>query len=309
MATYSTATLLDTIKRKAFIPNLQSTFTDTDLLAIADEEIFNTILPAIMNTREEYYVNCDQRPLNTNVSVPYPIPSRAVGMGVREISVTVGGVERNIPRRSIEDKVFADNAGFLDGFYLKNNDIYVLGRQSGTLNIYYYLRPNRLVSTTEATTITGINQGTNTITVNNVPAGWITGTKLDVINHNPGFETKHLENSIASISSTDIILADTLPTYADNSLTISTGNWVSVAETSPVPQVPLEFFQYLGEAVTAYIMESLGDQEGYQRAQQRMQMMMDTAQRTISPRVDGESKKAVPRKNRGTNTYNNWKWY
>lgn len=309
MPSYTTATLLDTIKRKAFIPSIQTTFTNTDLLAIATEEMHNTLLPAIMNTREEFYVVKETLPRVSGVKqMQYDIPSRAIGMSLREVSTTIGGVERNMPRLEIEDKIYDDFSSNSYGFYIKNNSIITFGSQVGDLNLYYYLRPGDLVETTAATTIVSVDSANKQITVNNIPSGWAVGNKLDVINHNPGFDTKMIGNEITDITGTVITFADDFPTKPDASQILTANMWVAQESTSPVPQIPVEFFQYLGESVTAYVMESQGDEEGYQRAQQRMKMMLESAQKTISPRVDGESKKFVPRRNRGRFTYNTWRY-
>lgn len=309
MPSYTTANLLDTIKRKAFIPAVQTTFSNTDLLAIATEEMHNTLLPAIMNTREEFYVVKETTPLVPNVrQMQYDIPSRAIGMALREVSMTIGGVERNMPRLEIEDKVYDDISSNSYGFYIKNNSIITLGTQQGDLNLYYYLRPGDLIETTSATTIVAVDYANKQLILNNIPTGWVAGDYLDIINHKPGFDTKMISNQITDITSTTVTFASDFPTKADGSETLTAGMWAAQESTSPVPQIPVEFFQYLAEAVTAYIMESQGDQEGYARAQQRMEKMLKSAQKTISPRIDGESKKIVPRFNRGRFNQNSWRY-
>lgn len=307
MANYTTADLLAQIKRKAFIPSSQVTFTDSELLSVATDEIHNTILPAVMNTREEYYVYLQQNTLD-GVTKKFSIPSRAIGLGLREIAVVVGGIEKNLPRYDIEDKIYDDKSGILYGYYLQNNSVNILGRQDGTLNLYYYLRPGQLVETSEAAQVTAVDLNANTITVDTLPTNLTVGAKLDVISYQPGFDVKVLSNQIAAIIGTTITLTDTLPTLENGASSTVVGDWVCLEDTSPVPQMPVEFFQYLAEAVTAYIMESLGDTEAYERAQGRMRQMLENAQKTISPRVDGQSKKLVPRRNRGSNSYSHWRW-
>ena len=250
MANYTTASLLDQIKRKAFIPSSQSTFTDAELLGVATDEIHNTILPAVMNTREEFYVYLKQHTLDGTIK-RFTIPSRAVGMSLREVSVVVGGSERNVPRYDIEDKVYSDTSGTLYGYYLQNNSVHVLGNQAGDLNLYYYLRPGQLVETSQATTTVAVDLVANTITVNNLPTGWTVGTKLDIISYEPGFDAKSLSNAITAINGTILTFADPLPTNEAGSSTVVSGDWLSLEDTSPVPQMPVEFFQYLAEATTA----------------------------------------------------------
>lgn len=308
MASYTTDDLLDQIKRKAFIPDSQATFTDAELLGVATDEIHNTILPDVLSTREEYYVYKQDLNLVQGIT-EFPIPDRAVGMRLREVSMVVGGVERNLPRYDIEDRAYDDAAGRLYGFYLQNNTINIFGNETGTLRLYYYLRPGKLVVTNDAAQVTAVDLVLNTVTLTKIPNGWSTGINVDIIGHKSGFDVKDLSNAITNITGLVVTLANPIPLKQDTTSAVEVNNWITLEDTSPIPQMPVEFFQYLAEAATAYIMESLGDAEGYGRAQKRMEQMRDKAQRIISPRVDGQSKKLVPRRNRGSSTFANWRKY
>jgi hypothetical protein len=299
MASYTTDDLLEQIKRKAFVPNSQSTFTDAELLSVATDEIHNTILPAVMSTREEFYVYSQDTEI-TQVTRQVDIPYRSVGLSLREASFVTGNQERNLPRYDIEDKVYDQVAGSMYGFYIQNNTINLMGSEVGTLRQYYYLRPGKLVVTNDAAQIVSIDSA-NSVTLSQIPEDWATGTVVDFVNHKAGFDVKQLENTITNITGLVVTFQD------DLSAGVAVSNWVTLEDTSPVPQMPIEFFQYLAEAATAYIMESLGDNDGYQRSLQRMQQMMKNAQKTISPRVDGQSKRFVPRRNRGASTDNIWR--
>ncbi len=307
MANYTTTTLLDQIKRKAFIPTGQNTFTESDLLEIATDELHNTIVPAVTSTREEFYVVREQQPITAQLNT-IPIPYRAIGMGLRELSVEIGGIERNMTRYGIEDKTYDDKQGIMYGYYLQNNNIHLLGNETGNLRMYYYLRPGSLVPTSEASQISSIDTATNTLTLNSIPTGYVPGAVVDIINHKPGFDTKVISNTIVSVNGFDVELQDALPTDNLGNQLVTIKDWLTLEDTSPVPQMPVEFYQYLAEAVTGYVAESLGDDEAYAKSQQRLQKMMTNAQRLISPRVDGQSKKFVPRRNRGYNSYNKWRW-
>jgi hypothetical protein len=227
-------------------------------------------------------------------------------MGLRSVTLTNGSIEQRMARREPEDRTSAGIIpGDLYGFFVENNNVVLLDTPSGILNFYYYLRPGDLVPTTRAATLVSADATLQQIVVDAVPSDWAVGTELDVINQNPGFDTRMVSNPITDITGTTITLQNPLPTKPDNSLTVLAGQWVVEAGLSPVPQVPVEFFQYLAEAVTAYIMESQGDQDGYVRAQQRMIKMLEAAQKTISPRVDGSSRKFVPARNR-VSTFFRW---
>ena len=142
MVSRTTDDLLNKIKRRAFIPSSQSTFTDEELLEVATEELHGVIVPDIIKTREDYFVFKDtSSTLDGSSNQTFNIPDRAVGLQLREVSVTSGGSERNIPRLDIEDRVYQNVGGNVYGFDITSNQINLFGGCTGTLNLYYYLRP------------------------------------------------------------------------------------------------------------------------------------------------------------------------
>ena len=304
MAIRTTDDLLSKIKLKAFIPTAQTTFTDQELLDIATEEMNGIIVPTILNAREEYYVYKDASfTLDGTSNQTFNIPFRATGMQLREISVTIGNTERNIPRYDIEDRIYDNVGGNIYGFDITNNQINIKGNNSGTLNMYYYLRPGALVKSTDARAVVSVDTDLNQIVVSNFPSSWTTSTTFDVIKFRPGFDHKSINLTVNTLDSGTgtITFNESLPTEVWRA--IETNDWLIEAEKSPVPQLPVEWQEYLAESVTAFIMESIGDAEGFARADKRKQELKKLALDSISPRIDGQSKKLVPRRNRGAYVY------
>lgn len=304
MVMRTTDDLINKIKRRAFIPSAQSTFTDEELLAIATEEMHGVIVPDIIKTREDYFVYKDtSATLDGTLNQSFNIPSRAVGLQLREISATVGGQERNIPRLDIEDRAYQDVGGYIYGFDITSNQVNLRGSNSGTLNMYYYLRPGELVKSNQARAIVSIDTATKTVTLSSLLSSWTTNTSFDIIKKDGGFDHKAINLTVASLDSGlgTITFNEDLPTATWQA--VAAGDWLIEAEYSPVPQLPLEWQEYLAEAVVGYIMESVGDSEGFQRAQARKAELKENALSIISSRVDGQSKKIVPRRNRINGVY------
>lgn len=303
MSQFSNDKLLEQIKRKVFMPANQNTFSDAEILEIAYDEIVNELLPAITSVREEYFVNIHDVTLDgsNTMNTAFPIPSRAVGMALREVSVLQGNIERNMARRDIEDKAYTTGTGQSYSFRIENNNIYLFGSQNGSLRMYYNLRPSQLITTANASKVSEVVSD-NSIIVTSVLSGWITGTVLDIINHKSGYDVKGVSLTISGISGNTITFSEDLP------VDVVAGNWVALEDESPVPNIPQEFFQYLSQATAVHILESLGDTEAMELAAQRLSQMKINALRLISPRVEGQSKKFVPRRNRGSYTNSNWRW-
>jgi hypothetical protein len=281
---YTTQHLLDSIGRKSFVPTGQSTFTDADLLAVADEQLLNVVVPAIISAREEYLV------YSTDVSVvagtnAYNIPSRAVGQMIRDVALVDGtNVDFNFPRLD-PDMIETTNQGTPAGFYLKNNQVvlYPTPDTSGkTLRLFYYLRPSALVETSAAAVISSINTATNTISVASIPSTWVTGDEFDLIKQDGAQEPLAIDQTSTTVSGTDLTFAS-LPTG------LRVGDYVALAGETPLVQLPAEFRPILAQAVAAEILDDQ-NQPGAEKAQKKLQEMLAAAIKLVTPRVTGQPK-------------------
>lgn len=298
---YTSDDLLAIIKRRAFIPISQETFTDTDLLDMASDELKSQIVPEVLATREEWYVTPYSVTL-TGAETEVDIPSRAIGGSLREVTFDDGGgYEQQLARLSLEDKSDFTNTCNVSAFYIQGNQIKLFGSQSGTLNLYFNCRPGALVATSEACTISSSDPLTNILTVDAVPASWGAGTVIDVVKAKPHFEYKNLSLTIVNIAGMNIEVAE------DISENIVAGDWVTLEDTSPAPQIPLEWFPFLAECVVAQVFLSQGDKEAADQAEKKMEKLKKSALSLMSPRVQGEAKKTVPPKNRGSMFSNRWR--
>ena len=170
---YTSDKLIEAVKRKISFPISQNTFTEDDILAFANEEMFISQVPAVMQYHEEYFVYRVQVPLVTNIS-RYPLPDRSIGMKLRDLFWSdSSGNYFEMTRISSDDKAFFQrNIGAnqaIHKFYLENNDVLltpsVVGDPTGKLNFFIFLRPNQLVRDSQARIFTAFTQDV-TLTTN-----------------------------------------------------------------------------------------------------------------------------------------------
>lgn len=163
---YTSDKLIEAVKRKISFPISQNTFTEDDILAFANEEMFISQVPAVMQYHEEYFVYRVQIPLVTNIS-RYPIPDRTIGMKLRDLFWSdASGNYFEMTRISSGDKAFFQrNIGAnqaIHKFYLENNDVIltpsIVGDPTGKLNFFIFLRPNQLVRDSRARFFTAFTQ-------------------------------------------------------------------------------------------------------------------------------------------------------
>jgi hypothetical protein len=247
---YTTNDLLEIIRAKAFIPSTQSTFTDDDLLALATDEMRDNIVPQIKQCREEYYLVSED--FTVTSEKPYVrIPTRAIGGALREVSRIQGNQEYNLTRKSVEDRPYENTSGVTDSFYIQGNKLYPLRISGDTIRLYYYVRPSKLVSTNQAVQVTGIDRVTGVITTGALPSSWGSTGIIDILEKDAGFDL--LGRSISATFGTGQITV----TPSDIPIELETGDWISLEDTSPVPQIPVEFFPYLAQAVVVQVFDRL----------------------------------------------------
>ncbi len=153
--------IIEAVKRKIALPISQNTFSEDDILKFANEEMFISQVPSMLQFHEEYFVTSVLSPLITDQS-RYPIPDRAIGMKLRDLSWSdpVGNIFE-MTRINADDKSFFQrNIGAnqaIHKFYLEGNDVVLtpsmVGNQTGSLLFNIYLRPNQLVTIDRAATI------------------------------------------------------------------------------------------------------------------------------------------------------------
>jgi hypothetical protein len=276
---YTTADLLTNVKSKAAAPDSQTVFTDAILLKIADEKIRSTLVPAVLSTREDYYLTYIDY---ATPSTSYAIPSKAIGMKISRI-VLCDSTNTEWPCVRVANPTEASEAP--DYYYIHRNTIMFVTAPTKTVRVYYHCRPNVLVKTTEAARITGITG--KVVSVSAVPSTITAASVVDIISEFHGYDTVSVDNAVDTIVSTDITLTDT--PVAD------IGDWMAVAGYTPVPQIPSEMQAALEWFVVSSMMNSQTDAQGYQLAMAEASQALKQAIVILQPRVDGASKKIVRR--------------
>jgi len=169
---YTSVDLIEAVKRKIMFPVSQSTFTDEDILKFANEEMFISQVPTILMHHEEFFVTYKVVPLKPNTS-RYPIPNRAIGMKLRDVMWRdTNGTLYEMTRINADNKTqYQRGLGVNEAihkFYIEGNDVVLIppvsSSISGSLVMFFFIRPNQLVLNERAAFITGFEK---TITIDN----------------------------------------------------------------------------------------------------------------------------------------------
>jgi len=297
---YTVNALLASVKQRAMTADNQNLLQDSDIVRIASEELQAVILPLIISVKEEYYVTNQNVPF-INGQLGYTLPQRAIGTKLRD-ALLIDFNSNQVLLNYINPEDLKSSwayAPYQFGFYpMDNQIILVLGNLVSAVGNYqfvqmkYFRRPNTLCttdSTGKAGQITNINPVTREVTLSFVPTAWTTTTTFDVINSMPPFQSRGDDQTISNISGF-ILTFNSLPAG------MIVGDWVSEANFSPIPQIPVECQRLLECLTAARVLQYTGD-PSFQVAQaQATQMQRDLIQ-LITPRVDGSPRK-IPNRNR-----------
>ncbi len=296
MASYTTTEFLTSVRMRGSIPtttNTNNVNNTTNLLAMATEELHIKLLPLIMSVREEFYVANKDHTVTAS-QAGYAIPSRASGMVLRDV-LWIEGTTITALLPVDPETITTTATGTPDGYYLEHNNVVLYptpSTTSGTLRLRYFMRPSRLAATTACAQVATIDSGTNTVTVSSIPSSWGTGTIVDFISANVPYSCHAIDQTISNVASTTITFSS-LPTN------LAVGDWIALAEYTPIPQIPHEFQPVLSQMTVVKALEAIGDREGAAKAEKALtdpeNGMIASCLKLITPRVQGTPKKVIRR--------------
>ena len=283
MATeYSTKALLQRVRMLAAIPSNNPNFTDDKLVMILNDELESTVIPLIMQRKSEYLVHHVDIQLTDEPIQDIDIPHNAIYGKFRDITILNDTQEISLPLLQLESITASRHTqNNLFGYVQQDYTIKIYkGSTSGnSIRVYYYRRPNSLVSPAMAAQIKNITG--NVLTISQLPQVWYSFNpmELSVINHQYPFNVKvevldviDLDNPTIEVTSTD---------------NISVGDWVTISGYSVIPQIPPETHPYLVSCAVLRVFQANGDKEGMTLAMGKRDELRDTLITSMADRNDG----------------------
>jgi hypothetical protein len=298
---YSTANLITSVKIRTMNADNQNLITDSNVVRIASEELQSVIIPYITSVKQEYWVTVKDDPF-VQGQVNYEVPQRASGAKYRDVCL-VDNQGNEVLLNYIQPEDMKSSwayAPYQFGFYPQDNHIVlVLGNLLGAANysyvrLTYFRRPNQLCTTDEAGQVVSINSTTKEVTLSFAPSAWTTADTFDCIASAPPFSSHGDDQTVTAINGF-ILTFTSIPTN------LTVGDWVSLANTSPIPQIPVEAHRLLETLTAARVLQYMGD-PAYQVAQAQAEDIKRNMIQVLAPRVDGSPAK-LPLRNRL------WGWF
>jgi hypothetical protein len=293
---YTTNGLIESVKRRASIPLNQATFTAAKILAFGTDEMFDTVVPLIRRHRNDHFVTYEDV-TTTAGDNELDIPEEAMNRGLFNVAMLDGsGNPYSLIRVDFDREIDVPWSHDRPGYYVRGDKLYLWYGTNGTVpagetvRMYFERIPNRLClsqaytvtgETAEAGRITSINTGTGVITCSGgVPSSITTSTPICCVSHLPGFGLKFSAVTPSAVTSTTVTVSTANATLA------AVSNWIALDGDSPIIQLPVETHSILAQAVTVKCLESIGDFEAMQLAQQKLDMSKREYGEGFTQRVD-----------------------
>lgn len=297
---YTTDSLLASVKRRISLPDAQNLYTPDDLIQFMSDELSSTIVPLVHSVQQEYWVEKIDVQLVQN-QTNYTIPIRGITNGLRLVTLLdTNQNEIDYPLLRPENTASSYNwlspysTSTLYGFYMENDHIVmfpnsVVTNPVNAVRFRIERQPSSLCATTSAAQVTGI--AGQVVSVNMVPTDFTTTLTYDLINGQPQFQSKGDDFVISAIDTigNTITFVTTLPTN------LNIGDWISIANTSPIPQIPVQMFPYLAQAVACKCLEGLADLQPLQSATQKLNIMKEDLLKLMQPRDMGNVQTIINR--------------
>jgi len=300
--------LIASVKRRASIPDAQSMITDNEILEFANEEMALNLVPLIYSKHQDYFLVRETVPLVSG-QTRYDIPYRAIGNKLREVAYQGNGTAlQEMFRMSIDDLTSQgytiDNSNNPNRFYIEGEEIVLNTDEDsftgvGSLVIFYSLRPNVLVESSNIVTISSIadNSGTapNTHLItfsSTLPSTFVDGADIDFIaKKSPNKIIKFDINIITAnnVSNTIVISTDDLPSK------LTTDDIAAISGETNLVNAPSDLHPLLAQMVAARVLESIGDSQGLGAADKKLKKMEKNADLLLANRVTGSPIKAINR--------------
>ena len=270
--------LINALKIKGSFPTSDDLFSNDDFLVLFNMQMKVEILPIMLKLNEEYFLQ--YKDFTISQGAKYRIPSRAIGTNIRDLKkVDSSGNYTDINRLFEEDRSSGKS-----GFYMNRNSVELTNDFiSDTLRMTYFARPNKLVLTTSCAQITSMDTVLNTVVVSSAPATMSTGVLVDFIQNNNPFDLLSFDQSLVSVSGTTLEVT-ALPSG------LEVGDWVCIANESPVPLVPEELHPVLVQSALVTTLSSKKD-KALEYENKKLTEQIEAVLTMLDPRVQNNSTK------------------
>lgn len=273
------------VKRLITMPSNQSRFTNADILAFGNRKMQDTVVPMIDSLQQEFFVTTSDVPILSGVD-QYSIPPRALGRKLRDFKIIgPSGGRADFPKIAVEREQFYRAAGTPFGFYFFGDryKIVPVPQADGySAQLWWFLGPGKFIPVSEAAVVVSVMG--DDVTVAGVPSVITNGATVDFIQGVSGNSSYSIDKVITGIAGSVISFG-----VGEVPLDIAAGDYISLAQTAPVVQIPDPAEPYLVTLTAMEILQAIGDFEGRDALKETRDLQDKNIKMLLEPRVEGEA--------------------
>lgn len=286
--------LVESVRNRAMIPDDITVYDDESILMILNEEIDVGLLDTLMTLFEDNITTHKDVPLTAERR--YPIPHRAVGNKLRELTFVDGNNIYELARIDISELPdYRYDDGYTgtgrDVFYVEGDEVVLINprfRDHANLRMHFHIRPNYIVLEDNCAQITDINRQTGLIQFSSIPKEFTSLNLADFVQNKSPNKILGIDIPVSNVS---ISTRNIQVNPKDIPRRLEVGDWVCFSEESPFPNVPTELHPVLAQRAAVHILEAIGDTENLGAALRKLAQMEKSVQKLIDDRVEGAPRK------------------
>lgn len=286
------------VRAAASLPNSTAPgTTDADIYQAGDQCIRSRMVPLLHQVSEEYYTRVYNLAVTAGTA-NYRLPSRAVGAATRTVQWLTGPQAGNPqallyplvriePERLPAFQLTDQYRGLPWGFYLEGSNINLVPVPvaNGTIRIRIQHRPGSLVDSATANSTSSAASGANYV-VTTGTRNFTLGSTVDMIAGTPPFEVIASSAVVQASDATTVTLLQ-----SDFSTPPGTGDWMTLPDTSPVVQVPVELEPVLVQYTAGWLLRSRGRLEQATALEAIAADIANQVATVLAPRTQGNVRK------------------
>jgi hypothetical protein len=296
---YSTAELLASIKRNQTIAASSFRFDDTDLLAMADEEIQDVIIPMILRLHSDRLLYTEVQQVVANKK-SYTMPYRAIGGQLRELffqdDLLNPTLTRDLRLYDYTYGVQITTPGNPLGFYFSSNTVNLVPTPNsnyGYLNFTYPIQHNSLVLSSAVAVVQSVDLEAGDVTLTSLPpATFSASVYCDFIQANPRCNPRILSFDKQILGVNEHVLSFNPSDIPDE---LVAGDRVTLAGQTDTLLLPDECYKYLSKAIELKIIEAQKDLQAYTAFKPQLNELRRIMENILTPRITGEPKIIINR--------------
>lgn len=285
MALHTTDSLINRVRRRTATPSGRGSWVDAAILDELSVKLRGPCATLMLEVQQGYSEVSEDVPLVSG-QAKYAVPARAVGAALRVVGLVTeqGRVTPLYPESSAESMTGQDpRGGTPKWFTLRGQDIIVrpvpdTGLVGWQLRLVYMRRPNQLVLPAAVAVVQSVDTGTGVVTATApIPGTFLSGIRYDVLGPTPPAPWR-TANALASA-----VGASTVTLPAASVASVVPGDYLCLADQSPVPQCPEDMIEMLVGAVVQQIQSGRDDSSAWQKAAVEYKQQREDAMHAVAP--------------------------